>query len=75
MRLNPLECNSLTKPFSLEEVKAIMWDCDSNKNSGPDGINFGFIKDFWQELQVDIMCFISEFHRNSKLSKSLNSTL
>ncbi|GAU37762.1 hypothetical protein TSUD_102790 [Trifolium subterraneum] len=72
--LNPLECSSLIKPFSVEEVKAAVWDCDSYKSPGPDGINFGFIKDFWADLQGDVMRFISEFHRNGKLTKGLNST-
>ncbi|GAU25959.1 hypothetical protein TSUD_373600 [Trifolium subterraneum] len=56
------------------EVKAAVWDCDSYKSPGPDGINFGFIKDFWADLQGDVMRFISEFHRNGKLTKGLNST-
>jgi len=33
----------LIKPFSLEEVKAVVWDCDNFKSHGPDGISFGFI--------------------------------
>lgn len=37
----------LIKPFSIDEVKAAVWDCDSFKSPGPDGINFGFIKEFW----------------------------
>jgi len=36
----------LIKPFSLEEVKMVVWDCDSYKSSGPNGVNFGFIKEF-----------------------------
>ncbi|GAU23620.1 hypothetical protein TSUD_386090 [Trifolium subterraneum] len=72
--LNPLECGSLIKPFSVEEVKSAVWDCDNYKSPGPDGINFGFIKDFWADLQGDVMRFISEFHRNGKLTKGLNST-
>ncbi|MCI45668.1 putative RNA-directed DNA polymerase, partial [Trifolium medium] len=39
------------------------------KSSGPDVINLGFIKDFWPEMQADIMHFMAEFHRNGKLSK------
>ncbi|MCI60355.1 cysteine-rich receptor-like protein kinase, partial [Trifolium medium] len=54
-RLQPSEVSSLTKSFSLAEVKAAVWDCDSYKSPGPDGINFGFIKDFWAELQGDVM--------------------
>ncbi|GAU44274.1 hypothetical protein TSUD_135150 [Trifolium subterraneum] len=73
-RLNQFERSSLTTPFTVAEVKATVWDCDNYKIPGPDGINFGFIKDFWNELQGDVMRFISEFHWNDKLTKSLNST-
>jgi len=54
--------SSLIKPFSVEEVKATVWDCDSFKSQGPDGINFGFIKDFWLDLKDDITRFVLEFH-------------
>ncbi|GAU49945.1 hypothetical protein TSUD_408400 [Trifolium subterraneum] len=74
IRLNQVECTSLTKPFSEEEVKAAVWDCDSYKSPDPDGVNFGFIKDFWAELRGDVMRFIFEFHRNGKLTKGINST-
>ena len=33
----------LTRPFSKEEIKVAVWDCDSFKSHGPDGVNFGFI--------------------------------
>ncbi|CAJ2670980.1 unnamed protein product [Trifolium pratense] len=73
-RLNQVECVSLIKPFTEGEVKTAVWYCDSYKSPGPDGINFGFIKDFWTELRGDILRFLSEFHRNGKLSKGINST-
>ncbi|MCI13322.1 cysteine-rich receptor-like protein kinase, partial [Trifolium medium] len=73
-RLNLVESGSLTKPFTEEEVKSAVWDCDSYKSPGPDGINFGFIKDFWAELRGDVMRFICDFHRNGKLTKGINST-
>jgi len=68
------EGTGLVKPFSVEEVKAAVWDCDNYKCSGPDGITFGFIKDFWDLPQVDVMRFLVEFHRNKRLSKGINST-
>ncbi|PNX67795.1 cysteine-rich receptor-like protein kinase, partial [Trifolium pratense] len=37
-RLSPTESGSLTKPFSAAEVKAAVWDCDSYKSPGPDGV-------------------------------------
>ncbi|GAU23450.1 hypothetical protein TSUD_331480 [Trifolium subterraneum] len=73
--LNPLESSSLTKPFSEVEVKPIVWDCDNYKSPGPDGINFGFIKDFWPEIQKDVLRFVLEFHQNDKLNKGLNFTV
>jgi hypothetical protein len=73
-RLTLVEYGSLTSPFLEAEVKATVWDCDNFKSPGPDGINFGFFKDFWVDLKGDVMRFISEFHRNGKLTKGLNST-
>jgi len=64
----------LVKPFTLEEVKAAVWDCDSFKCPGPDGITLGFVKDFLDILQVDVMRFLMEFHRNGRLAKGINST-
>ncbi|GAU41823.1 hypothetical protein TSUD_299890 [Trifolium subterraneum] len=73
-RLNQMESSSLITPFSEAEVKSAVWDCDSFKSPGPDGVNYGFIKDFWAEIRGDVMRFVSEFHRNDKLTKGINST-
>jgi hypothetical protein len=73
-QLGQTESRGLTKPFSEAEVKEVVWDCDSYKSPGPDGINFGFYKDFWENLRGDVMRFVSEFHRNGKLAKGINST-
>jgi hypothetical protein len=72
--LSGAEGSGLTKPFSESKVKAAVWDCDSFKSPGPDGVNLGFIKDFWEDMKGDVLRFISEFHRNGKLTKGLNST-
>lgn len=73
-QLSYAEGKSLILPFTEAEVKAAVWDCDSFKSPGPDGVNLGFIKDFWEDIKGDIMRFISEFHRNGKLSRGINST-
>jgi hypothetical protein len=72
--LSHAEGGGLVKLFSLEEVKVTVWDCDNYKCPGPDGISFGFIKEFWDLLKVDVMHFIMEFHRNGRLTKGINST-
>jgi len=64
----------LVKLFSVEKVKIAVWDCDNYKCPGPDGITFGFIKDFWDILWDDVMRFLVEFHRNERLTKGINST-
>lgn len=38
------------------------------------GINFGFLNDLCGELNYYFTCFLSEFHRNEKLLKRINST-
>lgn len=63
----------LVKPFSVEEVKAAVWDCDNFKCPDPDGITFGFNKDFWDILKDDVMRFLVDFHRNGRLTKGINS--
>ncbi|KEH34073.1 hypothetical protein MTR_3g058910 [Medicago truncatula] len=65
---------TLLKPFSMEEVKATVWDCDSNKAPESDEVTFGFITEFWVKLKDDIMYFVTEFHRNEKLTKGINCT-
>ncbi|GAU32903.1 hypothetical protein TSUD_152630 [Trifolium subterraneum] len=72
--LSSLHGAELTKPFLMEEIKAAVWDCDSFKCPGPDGINIGFFKDFWDLLKVDLLNFFSDFHHNGVLTKGLNST-
>ena len=49
------EGGGLIKPFSVEEVKAAICDCDSFKSPSPNGINFGFIKVFFLDLKEDII--------------------
>jgi len=64
----------LIKIFTVEEVKVAVSDYDSYKCPGPDGISFGFSKEFWDILKDDLMRFLREFHRNGKYSKGINST-
>jgi len=59
----------LIRPFSVEEVKAAVWDCNGFKCPGPDCITFGFIKNFWDILKADVICFLIEFHKNGRLTK------
>jgi hypothetical protein len=42
--LQPLSSAVLECPFSAEEIKAAVWNCEGNKAPGLDGVNLLFIK-------------------------------
>ncbi|KAB5556089.1 hypothetical protein DKX38_006998 [Salix brachista] len=46
--------SALESSFTLEEVKAAIWECDSSKAPGPDGIDFFFLKKAWETIGDDI---------------------
>ncbi|GAU25065.1 hypothetical protein TSUD_257590 [Trifolium subterraneum] len=50
---------SLMAPFSIDEVREVIWSSDWNKCPGPDGINFNFLKACWEIIKGDIMEFIA----------------
>lgn len=68
----PLECKCITDEdnerlnveFNVEEINKAIWKCESSKSLGPDGINFGFIKEFWDVMKEDVIRFMKEFHLN-----------
>jgi len=69
-----MKSTDLIRPSTVEEVKQAIWDCDNYNSSGPDGVSFGFIKQFWLDMKEDFLRFINDFHRNGKLVKGINST-
>lgn len=73
-RLKSSSSAALEFPFSAEEIKAAVWDCDGNKAPGPDGINFLFIKKAWNIIGQDIIQMVDEFYRTNLLPAGINST-
>lgn len=65
--------NTLISPFSEEEIREVVCQCDGSKSPGPDGFNFKFIKNFW-DTKEDFIAFLSEFHANGRLAKGSNSS-
>ncbi|GKV09632.1 hypothetical protein SLEP1_g21103 [Rubroshorea leprosula] len=64
----------LTRVFSEEEVKEAVWDCDSSKSSGPDGFNFRFIKEMWEDIKKEVVAFIQEFHKHGRIVRGANAS-
>ncbi|GLU18032.1 hypothetical protein SLE2022_343540 [Rubroshorea leprosula] len=64
----------LTGVFSEEEVKEAVWDCDSSKSPGPDGFNFRFIKEMWEDIKKEVVAFIQEFHNHGRIVRGANAS-
>ena len=54
--------SSLESPFSFEEVKRVVWQCEGSKAPGFDGFNFNFIKKIWHVLAPDFMRLVQYFY-------------
>ncbi|PNX89254.1 cysteine-rich receptor-like protein kinase, partial [Trifolium pratense] len=65
---------SLMAPFTVDEVRDVIWSSDGNKSPGPDGFNFNFLKTCWEILKGDIMEFLSEFHDSASLPKAITAS-
>lgn len=64
----------LVGSFTEEEIKLAVWECGSEKSLGPNGINFKFIKQFWQILKPDFLRFLDKFHANGIFPKGGNAS-
>ncbi|GKV07574.1 hypothetical protein SLEP1_g19328 [Rubroshorea leprosula] len=64
-----------TAKFSKEEIKQVVWDCESSKSLGPNGFNFKFVKVMWEDIKVDIGGFLQEFHKHEGLNGLVSSAM
>jgi len=67
---NDMLANKITK----EEIKTVVWDCESNKSPGPDGFNFNFIKKFWGLIKEDTVRAVTCFHSDGSWLKGTNAS-
>ncbi|KAK9048814.1 hypothetical protein SSX86_032219 [Deinandra increscens subsp. villosa] len=58
----------LVRPFSMEEIKSAVWDCDGDKAPGPDGFNLNFLKFFWDDIGDDFLQILNRFHDIGRIS-------
>lgn len=40
----------LISPFCEEEIKEVLWSCESARSPESDGFNFEFFKEFWHAI-------------------------
>ncbi|GKE09123.1 RNA-directed DNA polymerase, eukaryota [Tanacetum coccineum] len=54
------------------EIKKAVWNCGKNKSLGPDGINFEFVRKFWDVIGGDVCRAIKIFFRSGSFPKGCN---
>ena len=72
--INQKENAKLVARFEEDEVRATVWECGSSKNPGLYGLNFKFIKKFWNVMKMNVLHFLDEFHANGRFRKGNNAS-
>ncbi|KAL5161516.1 hypothetical protein HKD37_07G018788 [Glycine soja] len=65
--------NSL-RALHNEEERMRLDGCGSHKSPGPYGLNFKFIKEFWEVIKPEVLRFLDEFYFNSGIKWSVGSS-
>nr|KAJ0218199.1 hypothetical protein LSAT_V11C300109140 [Lactuca sativa] len=65
----------IESPFSLEEVKAAIWQCKSEKAPGPNGYSFKFFKILWDIIKYDVMNCVRYLEELGSLSLPTNNKI
>lgn len=70
-KLSNEETMCLEKSFSENEVKDLVWACDSDVSPRPDGISIFFFENYWNILKVGVLNFVNIFHVKASLPKGV----
>ncbi|GJU89969.1 RNA-directed DNA polymerase, eukaryota [Tanacetum coccineum] len=73
-QLDSVQSSELESDVSNEEIKKSVWDCDSDKSPGPDGLTFEFLKRFWYIVDGDVINAVKEFFKSSTIPNGCNSS-
>nr|GFB13085.1 putative RNA-directed DNA polymerase, eukaryota, reverse transcriptase zinc-binding domain protein [Tanacetum cinerariifolium] len=55
--------------ISMEEVRSAVWSCSGTKSARPDGLNFNFIKAYWDILKTEFFSCIKYFETTGSFAK------
>lgn len=70
---NSSQVETLTSPFTHDEINNAVASCDSSKAPGPNGFNFKFVKSAWEVVKWDFYDIVAEFQLNSRLPRGCNN--
>lgn len=60
--------------FSIDDIKAAIWSCGSDKAPGPDGFYFNFVKRFWDLMAADLLNVFRYYHGGGEISIGCNAS-
>ncbi|GKB38253.1 hypothetical protein Tco_0883195 [Tanacetum coccineum] len=58
--------------FAIHEIKEAIWSCCGSKAPGPDGLNFNFMKRYWNTFEADFVNSIKHFENCGRLAKVIH---
>lgn len=74
--MQPVEgLEDLSKPFSDEEIEAVIKQMPPDRAPGPDGFTGLFLKNCWHILKHDFHALVKEFYDANLDLECLNSSL
>jgi hypothetical protein len=65
----------LTAPFTIEEIKLVVFSLKHNSAPGPDGIPAEFFQDFWELIHIELWNLFKDFYDGCLTLKDLTSVL
>jgi hypothetical protein len=71
-QLSDSDRSCLTAPFSVEEIKKVIFEMKHNSAPGPDGFPAEFFQTFWDTIQLDIVQLFNDFYKGSLKIERLN---
>ncbi|XP_022014901.2 uncharacterized protein LOC110914417 [Helianthus annuus] len=66
--------NPVKDQFSVDEIKAAVFDCGDDRAPGPDGFNFRFFKKFWSLFANDFSALMSAFFDSGQINDGCGSS-
>lgn len=73
-KLEETNVNFVESSFSMDKIKEAVWSCSSSKAPGPRGINFHFIKSYWDILKSDFFNCVKHFEETGRLANGCNES-
>ena len=68
------EAEWLERPFEMEEVRKLVFECGKDKSPGPDGYSFYFFQSCWEIVKSDLMRVMAEFFHTGVVNGVTNET-